>query len=494
MLDASRTPTSRPKSDQDLLQASAVELATWIRDRVVSSSEVVDCSIRRIQQVNPALNAVVHTRFEAARKEAKAADERTDRQGAFYGVPCTIKEFFAVDGAPQTGGLVARRNTNSTSDAPIVRRLRAAGAIVVGTTNVPEGGIWIETYNALYGRTNNPWDVRCTSGGSSGGEGAIVAAGGSAFGLGSDIGGSVRIPAAFCGIVGHKPSGRLLPNGGQFPAPTGEALAMLCPGPMVRRVRDVMPLLRVMAGPDPSDPVCRAMVLGDPASVDLKDMVVYTAPTNHRFEPKEVMKRAVDDAAHALERRGAKVREFDSTKLKKGFELWAGTLAARSSERYDELLASGTGRARIGVALELAKAAFGRSNHTLPALAVAALGGVVGRFDKGAQKAADAGKRLRDELATLLGERGVLIHPPYTRPAPRHHDVWRTPLDASYTALFNVLETPVTVVPISWDAGLPVAVQVIAAPGRDHVSVRAAEALEEEFGGWRLATPAGARA
>ncbi|MBL8741615.1 MAG: hypothetical protein JNK04_10995, partial [Myxococcales bacterium] len=102
--------------------------------------------------------------------------------------------------------------------------------------------------------------------------------------------------------------------------------------------------------------------------------------------------------------------------------------------------------------------------------------------------------RLRDELAALLGDRGVILHPPYTRPAPRHHDVWRTPLDATYTAIFNVLESAITVVPIHWDAGLPVAVQVIAAPGRDHVSVRAAEALEEEFGGWRLATPAGGRA
>jgi len=487
-----------PRSEHHLLTAAAVDLARWIREGWVSSTDVVETTIRRIERVNPSLNAVVYMRFEQARKEARQADERVRQRGELpplLGVPCTIKEFFAVDGAPQTGGLVARRAHVSTSDAPIVARLRKAGAIVVGTTNVPEGGIWIETYNALYGRTNNPWDTRHTSGGSSGGEGAIVAAGGSPIGLGSDVGGSVRLPAAFCGIIGHKPSGRLLPNSGQFPALTGPALSMLCPGPMVRRVRDVMPLLAIMAGPDPNDSVCRTMPLGDPKTVDYRDMVVHTALTNGRFRSSDVMQRAVEDAARALERRGAKVVPFLDKRLKNGLEYWAASLADGASESYDELLASGTGRERIRVGLEIAKLMIGRSNHTLPALAVAALGGLVTRFDGRTRALAEAAGRLRDEIGELLGDRGVLLHPPYTRPAPRHHDVWRTPFDASYTALFNVLETPVTVVPIGFDRdGLPVAVQIIAAPGRDHVSVRAAEALEETFGGWTLATPRGARA
>ncbi|MBK6514042.1 MAG: amidase [Polyangiaceae bacterium] len=484
-----------PRSERDLLTAAAVDLARWLRERRVSSVELVETTIRRIERVNPALNAVVHTRFERARHEAALADERLARgsdPAPLLGVPCTIKEFFAVEGAPQTGGLVARKGTISSSDAPTVARLRAAGAIVVGTTNVPEGGIWLETFNSVYGRTNNPWDLARTSGGSSGGEGAIIAAGGSPFGLGSDIGGSVRIPAAFCGIVGHKPSGRLLPNGGQFPAPTGEALALLCPGPMVRRVRDVMPLLRVLAGPDPSDPVCVQMELGDPATVDVRDLTVYVAPHNARFRARGVMMQAVEDAARALERRGARVVPFDVTKLRRGLEYWAGALAESAEESYDELLASGTGRARIGVPLELLKAAAGRSNHTLPALVVAAAGSIVQRFGGATSGFARAAAELRAELAALLGDRGVLLHPPYTRPAPRHHAVWATPFDPAYTAIFNVMETPVTAVPIGFDPrGLPVGVQVIAAPGRDHVAVSAAQALEDHFGGWMLATPLG---
>lgn len=486
------------RSETDLLTASAVDLSRWLRAREVSSAELVDTTIRRIERVNPALNAVIHTRFEQARREAAAADERLAKDPSpppFLGVPCTIKEFFALEGAPQTGGLVARRGNISQADAPTVARLRAAGAIVVGTTNVPEGGIWLETFNAVYGRTNNPWDLRRTSGGSSGGEGAIIAAGGSPFGLGSDIGGSVRIPAAFCGIVGHKPSGRLLPNGGQFPAPSGEALAMLCPGPMVRRVRDVMPLLRVLAGPDPSDPVCVPMELGDPDSVDLRDLTVYVAPHNARFRAQPVMMQAVEDAARALERRGARLVPFDVSKLRRGLEYWAGALASSADESYDELLATGSGRERISIALELLKAGAGRSNHTLPALVVAAAGSIVGRFSGATQGLARAAAELRAEIAALLGDRGVLLHPPYTRPAPRHHAVWATPFDPAYTALFNVMETPVTAVPVGFDArGLPVGVQVIAAPGRDHVAVSAAQAIEDHFGGWMLATPPQARA
>jgi fatty acid amide hydrolase 2 len=141
------------------------------------------------------------------------------------------------------------------------------------------------------------------------------------------------------------------------------------------------------------------------------------------------------------------------------------------------------------------KVAFGRSNHTLPALLVAAAGGLVQRLSGQSTGLARAAARLRTELAELLGDRGVLLHPPYTRPAPRHHQVWTTPFDAAYTALFNVMETPVTVVPVGFDhRGMPIGVQVIAAPGRDHVSIRAAGAIEEHFGGWTLATPRGASA
>jgi hypothetical protein len=181
-----------------------------------------------------------------------------------------------------------------------------------------------------------------------------------------------------------------------------------------------MPLLRVLAGPDPSDPVCVQMELGDPATVDVRDLTVYVAPHNARFRARGVMMQAVEDAARALERRGARVVPFDVTKLRRGLEYWAGALAESAEESYDELLASGTGRARIGVPLELLKAAAGRSNHTLPALVVAAAGSIVQRFGGATSGFARAAAELRAELAALLGD-------PRRAPAPAVHAASASP-------------------------------------------------------------------
>ncbi len=487
-----------PRDHDDLLTRSAVELAALIRDGAVSSLEVVDASIRRIEQVNPAINAVVATRFEAARAEARAADERGARDAnrpPLHGVPCTIKEFLAVEGLPQTGGLVARRGAVATVDAVLVQRLRRAGVIVVGTTNVPEGGIWMETANQLYGRTNNPWDLTRTPGGSSGGEGAIVAAGGVPFGIGSDIGGSVRIPAAFCGTVGHKATGGLLPNTGQFPMPPVRAGAFLCHGPLTRRVRDVLPLLRILAGPDAGDPAARALPVGASEDVDLRGMVVYPIEDNGRTRVADVMRRGVRSAARALSDRGAEIREAKLPALRRGTEIFGAMLQeAADGERYEQILADGKEEAEIDPVRELGRLALGRSPHTLPALAVCLAARVMDRFPGGRARLVEECRQLAADLERLLGDRGVLLYPPYTRPAPRHHHALLTPLDAMHTAIFNPIGVPVTVVPVGADPrGLPVAVQIIAGVGRDHVSVAAGQALEDAFGGWRPVTPGAPR-
>ena len=191
------------------------------------------------------------------------------------GVPCTIKEFLKTSGMPHTGGLAWMADGVADTDATVTARIKAAGAIILGVTNIPEGGLWMETYNSIYGRTRNPWDLRRTSGGSSGGEAALISTGASPFGIGSDVGGSIRIPAAFCGTVGHKPSGGLVPNTGHFPAdvPDG-AGGYLCTGPMTRTVDDAWLVLKVLAGPDGQDPACRPMALGDPAAVDISKLRV----------------------------------------------------------------------------------------------------------------------------------------------------------------------------------------------------------------------------
>ncbi len=253
-------PTQPTQPPTDTMSLSAVALAKLIREGDLTSRQVVEAHIQRIEAVNPALNAVVADRFEAAREAATAADTRRAQSKnpealpPLLGVPCTVKEFIAVKGMPQTGGLWVRRERRAQHDAVVVQRIKAAGAIVLGVTNAPEGGLSPETFNLVHGRTKNPWNLDRTCGGSSGGEGAIIAAGGSPFGLGSDVGGSVRLPSAFCGIAGHKPTGRMVPNTGHWPRGSGMLDAYLAIGPMARHVSDLMPLLRIMAGPDPDAP------------------------------------------------------------------------------------------------------------------------------------------------------------------------------------------------------------------------------------------------
>src|SRR3954469_3974550 len=203
----------------DLLRASALELAAAIRSGERTSREVIEAHIARLERFQPRTRAIAVPCFDSARAAADAADATTgDDAPPLHGVPCTIKESFAVEGLPNTAGLVSRRDHRSDADAPTVARLRAAGAIPVGLTNTSELCMWIESENRLYGRSSSAYDSRRTAGGSSGGEGAAVGSGGSPFGLGADIGGSIRIPAFFNGVFGHKPTAGLVTNEGQYPA------------------------------------------------------------------------------------------------------------------------------------------------------------------------------------------------------------------------------------------------------------------------------------
>jgi fatty acid amide hydrolase 2 len=472
-----------------MLRSSATELSRRIRQRELSPVEVVDAHIRRIEAVNPRLNAITADRFEIAREEAVAAEKRVkkaknpERLPPLLGVPCTIKEFISVAGQPLTAGLVSRRHQLAESDATVVQRLRKAGAIVMASTNVPEGGIWMETYNNIYGRTNNPWDVRHTSGGSSGGEGAIIGAGGSPFGLGSDVGGSIRLPAAFCGIAGHKPSGRLVPNTGHFPEAVGAFGAYMVTGPLARRVEDLMPLLRIIAGPDDEDRVTRKWTLGDPAKVDLTDVVVYPALSHGRARISRAMRGTVTRAAEALAARGATIGSLKTPWEKNSFGYWGAILAEVPGQTYAQLLGDGD---PIRPLAELVKLTLRRSNYTLPALVIAALENA-GRLlpGGGIPKLARAARRIRDSLEAEIGPNGVILHPPYSSTAPRHKRPLLKPFDAMMCGIFNVFEFPATQVPMGFDgAGLPLGVQVAGRRGNDHLTIAVALALEEDFGGW----------
>jgi fatty acid amide hydrolase 2 len=457
-----------------LLSASATALADAIRRRQVSSAEVVEAHVRHLERLNPTLNAVVADRFEAAREEAAEADRRLahgERTGPLHGVPCSIKETAGLAGMPLTAGLVSRKGIVAERDGAAVARLRAAGAIPLGVTNVSELCMWMESHNRVYGRSNNPYDPRRTVGGSSGGEGAVVGAGGAPFGLGSDIGGSIRMPAFFNGVFGHKPTGGLIDVAGQWPLPAEPAMRYLTTGPITRRAEDLGLLMRILAEG-----------VGDPAAVDLRTLTVLSVEDDGRIPVHPDLVSAQREAARALADRGAAVRVARIPGLRRSLEIWSAMLDAAGGPSFRSMLGGGR---EIDVARELLKLALGRSPHTLPALGLALVEKLPKLLGSRSARFVEEGRALRREIVELLGPRGVLLHPPHPRPAPLHDQPLWPPWYFGYTAIFNVLELPVTQVPLGLDgAGVPLGVQVAAVHGSDHLTLAVAEALEDAFGGW----------
>lgn len=477
----------------ELHRCSALDLATMIRAGRVSSREVVESHIARVRRVNPRLNAMVCDRFDDARAEADAADARRaaspDDLPMLHGVPCTIKEAFSVTGMPWSAGLVSRRDLRATADAATVQRLRAAGAIVLGVTNTSELCMWMESVNRIYGRTASAYDTGRTSGGSSGGEGAMVGSGASPFGLGSDIGGSIRMPAFFNGVFGHKPSGGLVPSSGQFPQATGSAGLMLSTGPLTRSARDLMPLLRLLAGPDAGDPMCRAMHLGDPAAVDLSTITVHDVRDDkslQRFPIEAALLDAQEAAVQALARRGARIQKTSVPGLADAFELWSAAMHVRNKVSFAALLGGEGAPMSTGAVLrELPMAFAGRSDFTVPALGLALAEHLPLLLSARMLTMTARIEHLRSRIDGLLGAHDVMLFPSHPRVAPKHHAALLRFADAGFTGVFNVLEVPVTQVPLGLDArALPLGVQVIGARGQDHVPIAVAMALEEALGGW----------
>lgn len=449
--------------------------------------DVVEAHLARLAEVNPAINAVVAERRDLARAEARAADQRLADEGPdglppLHGVPCTVKECFSVEGMPWTAGFAPRVGRVGQRDAEAVRRLRAAGAVVLGVTNVSELCMWLETSNRVYGRTNNPYDLSRMVGGSSGGEGAAVAAGIAPFGLGADVGGSIRMPAFFNGVFGHKPSGGLIPNSGQWPIAENEALRYLTTGPLTRRAEDLWPLVQVLAGPDGEDSGCEAMELGDPGAVDLSTLRVLDMATDGRARVHPELRDAQRRAADHLESLGATVVREPLKHLKHGVEIWSAMLDGAGGEKFDVTLGDGE---PVRLLRHLLLWAVRRSPHTLPALGLAGIERLSGITASQLGRFAAMGAELRAELERRLAGNTVMLYPTFPVPAPRHYVPLLRPLRFGYTALLNVLQVPSTQVPMGLSRkGLPLGFQVVGAHGQDHRTVAVAMELERAFGGW----------
>jgi fatty acid amide hydrolase 2 len=475
-----------------LTERSALDLARAIREGEASSREVVQAHIARLVAVQPRINALAADRFEAALEEADAADRRvaeaSDRSELppFLGVPCTIKESIGLAGMPQCAGLLSRCEHRATETSPAASRLIEAGAIPVGVTNVSELTMWIESQNFVYGRTNNAYDQGRVAGGSSGGEGAAVGSGGSPIGLGTDIGGSIRLPAFFNGVFGHKCSAWLVPNSGHFPHPEGEATRMLSLGPLARRAEDLMPVLRLIMGPDGRDPYTREAQIGDPADVDLAGLPVIVSQDAWIVPPRPEMLAARERAAGALAAAGGDVRNVSLRSMRRALDYYLTALRTGSTQGVRQILEE-----EIEDAAELTLRRIGwgavrrRGPHTLPLFILLAVERLAvftpERLDR---RALAAGRALAEEVEAVL-DGGILLHPSHPRVAPKHGRTVGRAWVITPTAVWNLLGLPATQVPLGLNAdGVPLGVQVVAGMDRDDQTIAAALELERVFGGW----------
>ncbi|RUS90697.1 hypothetical protein EGW08_001501 [Elysia chlorotica] len=516
-----------------LLLLPAHKLANKIRNRELRAEDVMSAYIVRAKEVNPIVNAIVGEQYDQALRRAQeldfmldglSADQITDRysekQKPLLGVPLSVKEAFAWTGMSNSSGIPGRRHVRSTEDAPVLQNLQEAGAIPFILTNVSEACMWFESSNYVYGCTNNAYDNTRIVGGSSGGEGCVISSGASVIGIGSDIGGSIRMPCFFNGIFGHKPSISVVDNLGQFPIASEKAMPMLQTGPMCRYASDLELQLRVMAGPSG---VARLKL---DTKVDLSRLRVLSVPDDDggllisKVDPQlmEAQRKVCD----FLISQGASVEERKFPKFRMALDMWTGLLNLTDDGPKFSAIIAGEESEPVRCVTEIGKWLLGQSQHTLPALML----GVVDDFGPKLTKEMDKKavgilERLRAELleemvATETEKQGidekvgakcptscangggpqtngvtgkwqgtVLLYPTHPHIAPYHNHPIFTPFNFAYTGLFNALGFPVTQCPLGLSReGLPLGLQVVAAPYEDHLSLALARALEEQFGGW----------
>ena len=319
--------------------ASAIEHLADLRAGKVTSSELTDLYIRRIETYDTKLNAVVVRDFDRARQAAEAADQ--GGHGALRGLPITLKESINVNGLGTTCGVPEWKDFVSTHDAPATGRLRAAGAVLLGKTNVPPMLADWQSANPVYGRANNPWDLGRTPGGSSGGSAAALAAGLTALEVGSDIGGSIRVPAVFCGVYGHRPSETLLPKSGQFPMPPmpNAAVVMGVQGPLARSAEDLELALSILAGADVGEDVAWRVELPPARHARLADFRVGVLPPIPWLPVDDRISAALEQLATRLGALGCTVKRAQPEgfgDLREHHSLYRTLLAAVTGARADE--------------------------------------------------------------------------------------------------------------------------------------------------------------
>lgn len=449
-------------------------MAQLIRNRKLSPVGLMQAHLDRIERLNPTINAYVEVDGQGALAAAHRAEKavvENELLGPMHGVPVSIKSAIEIAGMRCEAGTKLRAGHVATSDAPLVARLRKAGAIVIGTTNTPELLMAWETDNLLYGRTNNPWDLSRTAGGSSGGEAAAIASGCSAGGVGSDGGGSIRVPAHFCGVCGLKPTPGRIPATGHFPQSVGPFALLGVVGPMARTVADLKLLFEVMQGTDLGDPSAAPVPLQWHDHPQLKKTRIGFFEDDGRTPVTPETRNAVRQAAQILRAAGFEVEPFRPDGLEKAQQLWwkffgvaGGMLLGPMTNGHEPELSP--------ILKEFNGWVSAGSPHTAQTL----LQSWIER------------DLVRMQVFEQMKNFPVLLCPVAAIPA-FHHGERRWQIDGkqieyldawSYCEWFNLLGMPAATVPVSRSVeGLPIGVQIAAQPWQEESVLSVAEILEE---------------
>ncbi len=458
----------------DIVLQPAVQQLKLLRAGDISILELAEAYITQIERLNPQLNAFADFDVERVRTQAAQMQVSQDKRGPLFGLPVTIKSSIATAGYKCEIGSLLNKDDVPREDAVVVARLRAAGALILGTTNCPEFLMAYETDNLLHGRTSNPWDLTRTPGGSSGGESAAIAAGMSALGLGSDSGGSVRVPAHFTGICSLKPTPGRIPGAGHLPPCVGPFSVLGAIGPMARTMDDITLAFRTLCGHDPGDPVSPPVALRGHSPRDLRRISIGFFEDDDLVPVTPETRAAVNSAAQALRDAGFRLEPFRPRSLEQLRKLWSKFFVQCGAMFFEPAVAGK--RAQLSPIfiefLGIAEAA--------PMLSATELLYMWAELDL-----------LRAKTLAEMSAFPVLLCPVASIPAFRHGErKWTIEgrtleyLDAvRHTQWFNTLAAPAAVVPVGHSPeGLPIGVQIVARPFEDEVALAIAAIVDSAFG------------
>ena len=458
----------------DLVLMPAFRQLELLRAGDISVVELAEVHIRQIERLNPKLNAFADFDANRVRVQARLMDETRNPRGPLHGLPVTVKSSIAIAGYRCEIGSLLHQGDIPHQDAAVVGRLRAAGALILGTTNCPEFLMAYETANLLHGRTSNPWDLERSPGGSSGGESAAIAAGMSAAGLGSDSGGSVRVPAHFTGICSLKPTPGRIPGHGHLPPCVGPFSILGAIGPMARTVADVALLFRTLSGQDPHDPASPPVPLRNPGPDELRTCKIGYFEDDELVPVSPETRAAVNAAAQALRAAGFRVKPFRPRTLEQLRKLWWTFFVKCGAMFYAPAIEGKRDR------LSPIFSEFLDIAESTPSLTTVELLDAWAELDL-----------LRAKTLAEMAEHPVLLCPVASIPAFRHGErKWVVEdravdyLDAvRHTQWFNVLAAPAAVVPVGHSPeGLPIGVQIVARPFQDEIALGVAAAVDAAFG------------